>query len=385
MTALVVANDVTPGFGVPVAAPGLRAGGLAEGLRAHGLDVHLAVPAPILDRVWTRPIPPSPPPGTSIVEPAALGEFIAGGGFSHVVFSNANMGPHLAPVPGTSFVFDLFAPKVLELLASGRSDRDWTAEATKKERALALADHVFVNGRRKIAYALGWLLRPSVDRHRTSTLGLDRLIDGDPLEHVSLVEMPVPLPEGIDVRPPGRPPGRELRVGVAGYTQPWSGQGDVSPAIEIPRALGHHVHVLTPPHWGRADAVTPTPIAGVTQTPGPLDYPTFATWLQTMDVVADHFAPSAERRLAMVTRTTVALRLGIPVIHGADSEVSDLIEEYDAGWVVDAGDEDGWGNALSEASDADRLAAKQRGAVRLSSERFEPGAALATAAKALGA
>lgn len=385
MTALVVANDVTPGFGVPVAAPGLRAAGLAEGLRAHGLDVELVVPAPILDRVWSRPIPPSPPPGTSILDPTALGEFIAGERFTHVVFSNANMGPHLGPVAGTSFVFDLFAPKVLELLASGRTDRDWTAEAEKKERALALADHVFVNGRRKIAYALGWLLRPSVDRHRTSTLGLDRLVVGDPLKYLSLVEMPVPLPDGIDVRPPGRPPGAELRVGVAGYTQPWSGQGDVSPAVEIPRALGHHVHVLTPPHWGRTDAVTPSPIAGVTQTPGPLDYPTFATWLQRMDVVADHFAPSAERRLAMVTRTTVALRLGVPVIHGADSEVSDLIDEYDAGWVVAADDLEGWRRALSEAADEELLTAKQRGAVRLSVERFEPGAALATAAGAITA
>lgn len=385
MTALVVANDVTPGFGVPVAAPGLRAAGIAEGLRAHGLEVELTVPAPIIDRVWTRPIPPSPPAGTSIVDPGDLGGFIAGGRFSHVVFTNANMGPHLAPVRGTSFIFDLFAPKILELLASGRTDKDWATEAAKKERSLALADHVFVNGRRKIGYALGWLLRPAVDRHRTTTLGLDRLVDGDPMRHLSLVEMPVPLPDGIEPRAPGRAPDRELRVGVAGYTQPWSGDGDVSPAIEIPRSLGHHVHVLTPPHWGRADAVTPPPIAGVTSTPGPLDYPTFSTWLQSMDVVADHFPPSAERRLAMITRTTVALRLGVPVIHGADSEVSDLIDAYDAGWVVAADDPVAWKRAFEEATDAETLLAKQRGAVRLSTERFDPAAALSVAAATLRA
>ncbi len=34
---VLVANDVVPGMGLPVAAPGLRAYGLAEGLRHHGL------------------------------------------------------------------------------------------------------------------------------------------------------------------------------------------------------------------------------------------------------------------------------------------------------------------------------------------------------------
>ncbi len=207
-------------------------------------------------------MPPSPPPGATIIDPRALAEHISRRRFGWVVFTNANMAPHLRPTDGTRFVYDLFAPKILELLASGRTDRNWLDDAAKKERALALADHVFVNGTRKIGYALGWLLRPAVHEHRTRQLGLDPLEPGDPLDHLSVVEMPVPLPDGVVPRPAGRPSGAPLRVGVAGYTQPWSGQGALSPAVALPRALGHEVHVLTPPHWGRADAVTPEPIPG---------------------------------------------------------------------------------------------------------------------------
>ena len=40
---VLVANDVVPGMGLPVAAPGLRVFGLGEGLRRHGFEVVTAV------------------------------------------------------------------------------------------------------------------------------------------------------------------------------------------------------------------------------------------------------------------------------------------------------------------------------------------------------
>ena len=72
------------------------------------------------------------------------------------------------------------------------------------------------------------------------------------------------------------------------------------------------------------------------------------------------------------------------MIHGADSEVSDLIRSYDAGWVVPSDDPEPWREALAHATDPVVLEAKQRGALRLSAERFAPAAALADAAAALG-
>jgi len=144
------------------------------------------------------------------------------------------------------------------------------------------------------------------------------------------------------------------------------------------------VHALQPTHWGGSGAVGGAPSTdGVTRHDGPLDYGTFARWIQSMDVVADAFRQTSERTLAMITRTTVALRLGVPVIHGCDSEVSDMIAEADAGWVVDPLDDGAWKQAFSEAADPDVLARKQAGALRLSTTRFEPAAALSVAAERL--
>lgn len=383
MTVLVISNDVIPGFGVPVAAPGIRAAGLAEGLRAHGHEVEITVPKPVLDRVWTQPTPPTPPSATTVIDPTNLQAFIEERGFRVVVFTNANMISHLRPVAGTHFVFDMFAPKILELLSSGRSDRDWAADAARKERAMALADQVWVNGRRKLGYALGWLLRPSVQRIRTDRYGLQPLIDGDPMRHLSLVEMPVPLPTGI--APTAHAPTEaHLRVGNAGYAQAWSVLSDTEPTQQLPVSLGHELHVLAPPHWGGSAGIAPPPLPkGVVSHDGPLDYQAFARWIQSMHVIGDWFEQTAERHMAMITRSAVALRFGVPVIHGVDSEIADMVREADAGWVVAPGDVAAWTAALQEAADPVILGQKREGALRLSEQRFDPEAALADAAAAL--
>lgn len=386
MSILVIANDVIPGFGVPVAAPGIRAAGLAAGLRSHGFDVEVSVPETIIKMVCDPAAPVIPPPGATVVDPTDLHEFIVANSFDTVVFTNANMAPHLHPVQGTRFVFDMFAPKILELLSSGRTDRDWVREARRKERALALADHVWVNGRRKLGYALGWLLRPSVDRIRTDDLGLGRLIDGDPMKHVSVVEMPVPLPQDTSVRALRAADG-VLRVGVAGYVQRWSALDEIPAAYTAAIDTGHELHVLQPEHWG-GSAPDEAPVddpPGVHRHQGPLGYGEFAAWIQSMDVMVDVFAQSAERHMAMITRSAVALRFGVPVMHGVDSEISDLVHEYDAGWVIDSNNDDAWRVAFAECADADILARKQTGARRISEDRFAPDAALAEAASKLQA
>ena len=384
MRVLVISNDVTPGFGVPVAAPGIRAAGLVDGLRAHGHDVEMTVPKPILDRVWNRPTPPSPPAGVRIVDPTDLRGLIEQRRPDVVVFTNANMIPHLGPVEGVRFVFDLFAPKILELLSSGRTDRDWADDAARKERAMALADHVWVNGRRKLGYALGWLLRPSVQRIRTEQMGKPALIDGDPMRHLSLVEMPVPFPNGIGLPEASAPRSGPLRIGNAGYAQAWSVLSTEEPTQQLPLSLGHELHVLAPTHWGGATEGTAAPLPkGVIAHEGPLDYPSFARWIQSMDVIADYFEQSAERHMAMITRSAVALRFGVPIIHGVDSEISDMVREADAGWVVEPGDVAGWTAAINAAADPAELARKREGAHQLATERFAPAAALAEAAARL--
>lgn len=383
MRALVISNDIIPGFGLPVAAPGIRAAGLAEGLRSHGIDVDVAVPQTILDRVWTRSLPPAAPDGASIVQPTDLASLIDGNGYSDVIYTNANMAPHLQPRSDIRYIYDLFAPKVLELLCSDeRSSKQWEELASKKERAFALADHVFVNGHRKLGYALGWLLRPSVQRIRQERFDKPPLITGDPSELVTVAEMAVPLPDGIEVRNPSHLPSGPLKIAMAGYAQSWSG-ADREALIARLLDAGHELRVLAPRHWGNPHAAAAESLldSRVHVQQGALGYPEFGAWLQSADVSLDLFDQSAERTLAMITRTTVALRLGVPVIHAVDSETSDIVRDHDAGWVCGSGDIAAVLSACAAASDPERFAAKQRGAIQASTLRFAPHAALATATR----
>lgn len=376
MRLLVISNDVVPGLGVPVAAPGLRAHGVAEGLRAHGFDVELCAPADVIDALdGVQP----PPEGTSVVRPDQLQSHIVAGGFAVVVFTNANLTPHLQPTPGVCFVYDMFAPKLLERLASATADSTWNTQVATKERALALADHVWVNGRRKLGYALGWLMRPGVDEWRTR-FGKPSIVGSDVLSRLTVVDMPIAL--SPDIEPSPAQAVTAGTIGVAGYAQQWSQLDVVHPAHQAIVDAGLDLRVLLPRHWGAGDAPTPMSAfpSGITRVDGPLAFPEFARWVQSMGAMIDVFTPTAERYFAMITRTAVAIRLGVPVIHGVDSEVADIIRTYDAGWVVTDDDPTAWRSVINELTDSEVLERKRAGARRASVERFAPSAALRAAA-----
>ena len=380
MTVLVLSNDVVPGFGAPVAAPGLRAAGIAAGLRSHGFDVELVVPADVARLAGIAECPA--PEGSRVVELPELMDHIEASGVAVVVFTNANLTPHLRPLGNVSFVYDLFAPKMLERLASPNPEQGWDALADQKERALALADSVWVNGRRKLGYALAWMMRSGVESHR-QVLEKPSMFDSDPAGRVHLVEMPVlPLDDpgagsGSDTANPG-----PCRVGIGGYAQHWSALPEVHSAHQALDEAGHEIHALLPQHWAAGDASAPASALppNTVMTTGPLRLPDFFAWVRSMDVMVDVFPGTAERRLAMITRSAVAIGWGIPVIHGVDSEVADIIREFDAGWVETSDDLDAWRAIAEEVKDPSVRATKRAGAVAAARERFDPHAALAAAA-----
>ena len=379
MRLLVISNDVVPGFDVPVAAPGLRAHGLAEGLRSHGIDARVAAPAHILaslpDAATTAP------PHTTVVAADHLQQHIVDGGFDVVVFTNANLTPFLEPIPGVRFVYDLFAPKLLERLASSDAGTTWDEQVAQKERALALADTVWVNGRRKLGYAAGWLLRTGVAEWR-QRFGKPSLIGSAMLADVQVVDMPIALPNELEPSIDRSTPGA---VGVAGYAQQWSQLPTVHPAHQAVVDAGLDLHVLVPRHWGAGNAPTPTSVfpTGAHTIEGPLEFEAFGRWVQSMQTMVDVFTPTDERYFAMITRTVVALRLGVPVLHGVDSEVADLITAANAGWVVTGNNPAEWRRVVDEMRDPDLLETKRNGALELTRTRFSPHAALRDAASHL--
>jgi glycosyltransferase involved in cell wall biosynthesis len=96
-----------------------------------------------------------------------------------------------------------------------------------------------------------------------------------------------------------------------------------------------------------------------------------------MDLVVDLFDYNLEREYAMVTRAVVALACGVPVVHPPFTEVAPLIDDYEAGWLVDPADSGGLRRVLDEVlDDRQLLATRTANAQRLATEVFEPARAV---------
>jgi hypothetical protein len=326
----VISNDVVPGFGMPVAAPGLRAFGLAEGLRANGVGMKTLVTRGFVERQWMRfgrSVPHPTAPDTEIVGASSLARYLKAHAPAVAILINSNQVDHLRPMEGVRYVLDFFAPKMLEELyhhGEGYPGEDLKRLRERKLKAIRLADAFICNGRKKVPYFLAWMLQA------------DRDVRSLPLDVVSMC---VPLSWSGE---PGRAEG--VRLAVAGYLQSWSTLGNWVEVLE--RRLdrpGVRLDLLVPWHWGgvakrshasRDDLDRISRHPSVT-THGTMSFSGFQRFLSTVDVTIDLFQHNLEREYAMVTRSVVSLACGVPVIHPPFTEVSPMIAEYDAGWLVD--------------------------------------------------
>ncbi len=366
MEVVLLANDVVPGAGLPVAGPGLRQFGLAHGLRTHGIDATILVPRHVAERHWGDQPPPTIP-GTVIISASSIRDYLEEHAPSVVVLTNSNQIDNVEGADGCRIVFDMFAPKVLELVCHQDDDLatdDLAALTERKIRALTAADAVLLNGSKKRAYAIGWLLQTGRD-----------------IRHVPLIDAPMCLP--LDDHPVRAFDG-PLRVGIAGYLQEWSvprGWLDV-----LNEALDHatvEMHVLLPSHWGGGTTTSPSPqLTALLQHPKtvrhePKTFSEFREFLASLDLVVDLFERTLEREYAMITRTVVALTSGRPVIHPTFTEVSPYIAEADAGWLTDVEDETRLGEVLADAfSTRADVATRTENALELARRVFAPAAAV---------
>ena len=357
---IVLSNDVVPGCGVPVAAPGLRAHGLAVGLRSLGYSVTVVVPSHILERVWNSTTPPTLPPQTIELPADRVAEYLATQAPATVVFSNSNYVRSLEPNDDLRFVLDHFAPKMLETAYKfdHHPAKKLTNLGNAKRKAFQFADGLIINGQKKLPYALGWLMQTTHDPRTFPT---------------AIVNMAVP---GSDHVGSG---GSQVRMGVAGYLQGWSMPGAWMDhlADHLEANPEQSFDVLLPSHWGDekaslvSDRLDRIASLGNVRSHSVMRFHEFQAHLGSLDVVIDLFEHSLEREYAMVTRAVVALACGVPVIHPPFSEVSPFIEEYDAGWLIDAEDGDGFRKLISSIT-AEEATQKSKNAQRLHREVFTP-------------
>lgn len=361
---VIVSNDVVPGSEMPVAAPGLRAYGLADGLAAHGLKAEIVMVSGPVDRQWNGEVPTPTRAGTMILGADRLHDYLAARRPVTVIITNSNQIDHFEKLPGITMVLDFFAPKMLELTYRDNEFplETFAALRERKKRAIEKADGFIVNGRKKVPYFLAWIMQ--VDRDLRET-------------ELGVVPMAVP---GHFVERKYEPP---IRLVNAGYLQGWSHHGAwVGVLRHVLDQGGFELHTLTPPHWGRPEPEEPSEsiIELVTHptvvSHSPLRFEEFQSFLASADVSIDLFDWSWEREYAMVTRTVVALACGVPVIHPPFTEVSPVIAEHDAGWLVDPGDEEALESTLLAIRDRpEAVRRKAENARKAWETTFEPGAA----------
>jgi hypothetical protein len=376
----VISNDVVPGLGMPVAAPGLRAFGLAEGLRANGVEARTLVARGFVERQWTRfgrSVPHPTAPDTEVVGANALARYLKAHAPAVAVMINSNQVEHLRPMEGVRYVLDFFAPKMLEELyhhGEGYPGGELKRLRERKIRAIELADAFICNGRKKLPYFLAWMLQADRDVRRL------------PLEVVNMC-VPLALPEegeGAD----------GVRLAVAGYLQSWSTLGGWVGALEerLDRP-GVSLDLLVPWHWGggagrshasRDDLDRISRHPSVT-THGTMNFSEFRRFLSGVDVTIDLFQHNLEREYAMVTRSVVSLACGVPVVHPPFTEVSAMISEYDAGWLVDPLDDGAVGSALDEVmGDPETVRRKRENARALALEVLDPAEAVKPLVEIMG-
>ncbi len=366
MRVAILANDVVPGMGMPVAAPGLRAWGMAEGLRALGCDVTLIIEPGLVGTVWDRVLPPPTPRGAITLRASRVADYVRVHAVEALVICNSNHAPALGDLGGCRLVYDFFAPKLLEMSENvAREDLDEALDHLRgrKLTALARSDAVVSNGAKKVPYVREWMRRSGVP-----DLPLAVVNPGIP-----------PLPPAPQRRGP-------LRAIVTGYLQPWSRPGAwATAALPLLDDGVMSLDLLVARHWGQRATreELPQELIRLFEHPavtrhGSLRLGDFRSLLSGCDLSIDVFARNPERELAMVTRSVVALAGGLPVLHPQFTEVSPVIEEYHAGWLVQGDDPVEIADVLRRlAQDRASVELAQQGAVRASHEVFDPAVAAA--------
>jgi GT2 family glycosyltransferase len=353
---LVVSPDILPYPGLPTVGSGLRAWGIAHGLRAAGHEVVLSMPSVAAagreDLLPSEALELTWKPETLLdVCRRADPDVVVVCGWPVLDYLPA----HLLDVP---VALDQAGPHLLEREAQHAGDPAANAEA--KLRAFAKADYFTSSGTVQHRYFEDWLRRAGWD-------------DADLGTRAGVI------PFSLDPALPKREPAAELTFVYGGIFLPWQ---DPSAALEelvselerrgegILRFFGgeHPWSRVEAPHFqqlvARLERSPHVVVSGFQPFDGIVDE------YRRAHVAVDLMLRNRERELAFTTRTVVYLWCGLPVIYNDYSELSTLIDEYDAGWTVDPSDRTAIRAAIAETFEPEVRARKSANARRLVAERL---------------
>ena len=356
---LVLTRDLIPTEGSPTTGGGIRAWGLGEALRGCGHDVVYSVPSKLV------------PEGEAFDElrrlsfdPHDLHATILRAEPDILILEQWGLATHL---PDTSLpvVLDLHGSLILE--NAYRRHRSWTSNAAAKIKALRRADLVTCPGDRQLAYFMPWLMMSGADPTDM------------PLEVVP-VSMPPEQPERTAKTD------EPLEVVYGGQLWPWiepcagliaatealekSGDGTLSLFVNVPENLDimPYDDSTRVPAWQLPQRVL---TSDVVKSEGMVSREEMIRRYAGAHLAIDLYGWNTERELAFTTRTVEYLWCGLPVVYGHYGELSRLILEYEAGWVVDPANMEAVRQTVKAAmSDRDELQRRSDNARRLVAERL---------------
>jgi glycosyltransferase involved in cell wall biosynthesis len=328
MSILVLTADPLPLPGLAATGAGLRAWGLAEGLKSVGIEARAVMPNVLLAG---RADPRDPAYAPHVYPAFDAAGYVRDAGPEAVVVQHWGMLDRLASCP-CPLALDLAGPHLLERRHWGQSDL--SNDLDEKIQALARADHVVCSGRDQRLYFLPWLIQAGFD----------------PADPGLCPTIPFSWsPEGPGPR--AQAPGQALEPLFlsGGVLLPWQ---DPRPGIQalleamdqagrgrLLFCAGAHpvLNVAGGEHHDLLDLLQQHPRA---ETNSLVAFDDWLKMLQRVDAAFDLLAHNNEREIAFPTRTALCLWAGLPVIHADYDELGRMIRQANAGWALDPEDLD---------------------------------------------
>jgi len=350
---LVISGDILPYPGFPTTGAGLRAWGIGKGLESRGHNVILAMPRSSVPNVQNIPKDRLP----LLYTEENLESFIRDHSPDVVILQHWHLTTHLKTPLEIPLVIDFHGPLLLET----QFQENPALEELKWEKILAIhkADFFTCSGERQKYYFQPWLMLAGFD-----------------LRQQIIEVIPVSLSPEL---PRHKSQGEPVFV-YGGIFLPW--QDPVLGLTTLVECLESKQKGILK-FFGGKHPVVGTPIGGFEKLKNQLEQSP-RVHIQPMiprdqliqeychsHVAIDVMQHNAERELAFTTRTVEYLWCGLPVIYNNYSELSEYIQTYNAGWVVDPTDREAIREVIEEILDNPKcLDERSRNAQRLVQEQL---------------
>lgn len=319
---LIVTCQSLPDPSQPTTGGSLRAHNLGEALRGCGHRVVYSLPHDCLKQEQTATnIQQTAHDGTNIAE------IVKQTGAEIVLFCNWGLAcaTNSLDVPA---IIDMNGSLVLENHYRNRNKQ--FQDSMAKLEAIAKTDFIIAGSKLQKGYLTAWSLMAGLDPDQLS-IGI--------------------VPYSLSSKQIDASENDEIRFILAGYDWPWlSGDGPIQTVCgELAKHDSGTLHLYTSaaPYSDSINEDSSADSSGelsTLQMPKLVKHPPVAfdqltQKLAKATVALDLWHRNPERDLAFPSRTVAYLRAGLPVITGPHGELAELIDQYQAGWLVDSNDQ----------------------------------------------